>query len=299
MSGKIESLSWEAYQATPGISNSMLKWMHPPYTPAHFRARYITGEITDEDTEAKRFGRLVHRLILEPDTMNGAFYVTPKTLDINVERLKKLKSAKVVSQTSDKATIEWNGTLSEADQWMREHSDRPVLSASDAQLAMRMRDAVWAHRGARALLTGARTETCVFATDEDGTQRKARVDVIPKSGNAIVDVKTVEQIDNESVERAIWSYHWFRQGAYYLDLLKMAGIQRQVFAFIFVEKNPPYLVTIRPLSVDAETLGRMLYRRDLALYRHCLAENHWPGDPFDGQDVSIPSWQMRKFEEVI
>ncbi len=263
----IQSLTWDAYQSARGVSNSMLKWIAPPLTPAHYRARFITGELTDEDTEPKRTGRLVHRCLLEPDSMTCAFYVRPEGM---------------------------NFTTKEGKAWRADHQDRPILTADEAQSAKRMRDAVWAHPVASGLLKGAKTEVCVFAENKEGQLLKGRIDALPQKGNTVPDVKTVEKIDEASLEKSILTYRWHCQGAFYLDLLKLAGIERAVFAFIFMEKNPPYCVTVRTLGQDAEDIGRRVYRADLARLRECQELNRWPGPTNDGDDIYLPAYAMKE-----
>lgn len=296
----IEPISWEDYAARPGVRNSSLKWIAPPdHFPAHYRARFITGEIKDEETPAKRFGTLCHRLCLQPDTMRQAFHVEPAELTIEEARLKKLKSAKMIGfPEGGKAQVEWNSAFVEADQWRAEHADRPILKRDEADTAMRCRDAVWAHPGARRILRGALTEVSIFET-EDGVARKARIDALPNGvrSDKVADLKFVQSVGGDAIEKAIFEYRWFCQGAYYLDLLKLAGEKRDVFTFIFVEKSPPYLVTVRTLSEEVESIGRRVYRSDLARLKTCLETNVWPGDPMDGQDVGIPSWAASKFQQ--
>ena len=40
----IEPLSWEEYAARPSVRNSALKVDFNPTVPAHYRARFITGQ---------------------------------------------------------------------------------------------------------------------------------------------------------------------------------------------------------------------------------------------------------------
>jgi len=262
----LESLTWEAYNAAPGISNSMLKWISAPYFPIHYKARYITREIIEEETDAQRLGKLTHRVVLEPDSMEGAFHVRPEGMKF---------------------------TTKEGMAWKADHQDRPILTADEALSAKRMRDAVWAHPKASGLLKGAQTEVCVFADDRDGNALKGRIDALPPKANTIPDVKTVERIDERSLESSILKFRWYVQGAFYRDLLALAGIKRAVFAFIFVEKNPPYCVTVRTLPEEVEAMGRKLYKADLARLRDCMERNHWPADPNDGQDIYLPAKVMQ------
>ena len=62
------------------------------------------------------------------------------------------------------------------------------------------------------------------------------------------------------------------------------------FTFIAVEKTYPYAVAIYQLDAQALERGRELYRRDLAIYKHCLEMDDWPGYPEEVQVLSLPAW---------
>lgn len=269
MVARIESLPAAEYHASEGVSNSMLKWISSPYTARHYKAKFIDREMPEQESDAMTFGTIFHRLLNEAETMDGAFHIKPAGMNF--------------------ATKEGKG-------WRDAHQDRPIIKEDDATALKTMRDRVWAHAAARALLTGARTEASLFAEDDKGTLRKGRLDAIPSGGNAIVDLKSIRSVDDDTVRRAIVERRYFVQAAYYLDVARLCGIERDVFVFIFVEKTPPYLVSVRPLDEFAENVGRKIYQADLALLRNCLETNQWPGDPNDGSDVGLTSWAQSQLE---
>ena len=57
------------------------------------------------------------------------------------------------------------------------------------------------------------------------------------------------------------------QAAYYLDNCNLVGIENQIFFFIVIEKEPPYLVRCPKLVGEVINVGKQLYQRDLPLYR--------------------------------
>lgn len=269
MVARIESLPSTEYHASEGVSNSMLKWISSPYTPRHYKAKFIDREMPEEESPDLTFGTIFHRLLNEAETMGGAFHVKPEGMNFST------KDGKA---------------------WRADHQDRPIVAEADAKALKTMRDRVWAHREARALLTGARTEACLFAEDSDGTLRKGRLDAIPAGGNALVDLKSIVSVDDDTVRKAIVKRRYFVQCPFYLDLARLCGIERDVFVFIFVEKTPPYLVSVRPLDEFAENVGRKIYQADLARLRNCLETNQWPGDPHDGTDCGLTSWMQSLLE---
>src|SRR5688572_8382434 len=94
--GIIPTLSHEQYLAAPGVSHSMLKVIRDQ-SPAHLRSQMSAPK---EATPSQRIGTLTHALLLQPDTMAGAFHVRPADM---------------------------NFTTKEGKAWRAAHSDKPIL----------------------------------------------------------------------------------------------------------------------------------------------------------------------------
>lgn len=270
-------MAFEDYQRAEGVSNSMLKEISLPRFPAHFHARFIAKTIEDEDEEpnngkmdARTFGRLFHRAILETETLTNAFYVKPDGMSFATK---------------------------EGKAWKVEHQDRVIISDANSKKLVGMARSVWKHPEARALLYGAQTERNLFAEDADGTIRKGRLDIVPSWGPYIADPKSIATLEEIKMSRAIFERRYFVQGAYYIDLAKLCGIEKTKFALIFVEKSAPYVVTVRKLSDQELDWGRDVYKADLASLRHCLETNAWPGDPNDGGEIYMPVFARQQFEK--
>lgn len=264
----IQSISSEAYRSASGVSRSMLEWLTPPKTPAHFKAKYIDKLIPNEETPALTMGSLVHRCVLEPDTMEGAFHIKPAGMNFATKEGKAWKES-------------------------RDHS--PIITSKDADAINGMRDSVWSHPKASAILKASEFERSAFV-DDDGLLLKARFDALPKTGNVIADLKTCESADLESVEKSMFQYGYFRQAAFYLRVANLLGMKRDFFVFIFVEKTPPYAVACyTPADIVLEA-GEMMVNRDLQLLRNCYETNRWPGYSQDIEPCALPPYAMRQLE---
>lgn len=267
----IISQSAEAYHAADGVSNSKLKWITPPRTPMHYRARWIDKEIKEEETPALRLGSLAHRCILEPHTMAGAFHVRPEGMKF---------------------------TTRDGMAWRDSHADREILSAPEAADIQGMSRSVWAHPTASRILKGADCERSAFV-EEKGMLLKARFDCLPKTGNVIADLKTIEfGADLDSIERAMAKYLYFAQAALYLKVANLLGLKRDMFVFIFVEKNPPYAVACYTLIDTVLDVGRMMVERNLQTLRNCIAENSWPGYQSGVNPCGLPQFAMKQLEQL-
>jgi exodeoxyribonuclease VIII len=149
------------------------------------------------------------------------------------------------------------------------------------------------------VLANARTEVSLFANGEDGVLRKARIDALPESGNVIVDIKSCQSADPDLMAKSVVSYRYDVQAAYYLDICKLLGIDKTEFLFVCVEKQPPYAVAVYALDQDAIEWGRKQYQRDLALIKHCEAEDHWPSFTQDITTLALPAWAQKQMEAVL
>lgn len=279
MTPRIETMAFEDYDRAEGVSQSMLKWISLPKTPQHYRAKFITKEIEEDEEEAnngkmdaRTFGRLFHRAILETETLTGAFHVKPDKMSF--------------STTAGK-------------EWKADHQDRVIISQKNADKLKGMAASVWRHPKARALLHGAQTERNMFAEDAEGTIRKGRLDIVPNWGPYIADPKSIVALEEGKMEKAIFERRYFVQAAYYIDLAQLCGVEKTEFALIFVEKTPPYLVSVRPVSQEEIGWGRMVYQADLARLRNCIATDAWPGDPADGSPIGIPGYARKQFEQTL
>jgi hypothetical protein len=268
MNTGILSLPEGQYRAAEGISKSSLDWIAPPRTPAHYKAK-VSGLIKDEQTPAMRLGSMIHRAILEWDSLD--YVVKPEGMNFATKEGKEWKAAQTTA----------------------------IITADEYQTILGMRDSVNAHPAVKRVLANARTEVSLFANGEDGVLRKARIDALPESGNVLVDIKTCQSADPDLMAKSVVAYRYDVQAAYYLDICRLLGIDKSEFLFVCVEKLPPYAVAVYALDQDAIAWGRKQYQRDLALIKHCEAEDHWPSFTQDITTLALPAWAQKQMEAVL
>ena len=105
-----------------------------------------------------------------------------------------------------------------------------------------------------------------------------------------VDVKTTESVNPAAIARSIAKYGYHRQAAWYLDGQEAIGEPCEDFLFIFVEKTPPYLVTMCKLDDKALAKGRAECNRAVDSLLECRATGLYPCYTRDIITVSLPSW---------
>lgn len=260
------SIPAEIYHKAEGISKSGLDIIAEK-TPAHYQ-QWLKDE--EEETEAKRFGQILHRALLEPDTYKDGFYTRPEGMKF---------------------------TTKDGIAWKEAHQDRPILSTNDAVTVSSMVSAVHTHPFAKRLLAGALAEQSLFVEDSHGTLRKSRLDALTK-GNVIPDIKTCESAALPDFERSVSKYRYHVQAAYYLDNSNLLGIDKHTFFFICVEKSAPYAVRCLQLMAEVIEAGRILYQRDLQVYRNCVESGKWPAYEDSYTECGLPEWEMRKLMQL-
>jgi exodeoxyribonuclease VIII len=88
---------------------------------------------------------------------------------------------------------------------------------------------------------------------------------------------------------AKWRYHV--QAAYYSDGYRAAfGEAPKGFAFIAVEKDPPFMVAFYVASEAMTLRGRLDYKADLATFDRCRATDTWPALSDSPIIIDLPKW---------
>ena len=127
----------------------------------------------------------------------------------------------------------------------------------------------------------------MFGVDPDtGTPLKSRPDWI--SGTTLVNLKTTEDASAEAFTWAIEKYHYASGAALHLDVARLAGIPKDYYLFIVVEKEPPFAVAVYELDKRSIDKGRQDYRRWLSLYAHCSSVDEWPAFNDGIIPISLP-----------
>ncbi|KQR90990.1 MAG: PD-(D/E)XK nuclease-like domain-containing protein [Microbacterium ginsengisoli] len=160
-----------------------------------------------------------------------------------------------------------------------------------------MSEAVLAHPSARILLEqdGA-AEASVFGVDpETGVETRARFDFLGRgSGRRVgVDLKTLHgEASPVKFAKTVADHGYHVQGAHYEDTLRFVGEHIDAFAFIAVEKEPPYLVGVFVLNEDYREIGAARARRARHLFARGIQDGIWPGYPDEIQIARPPQWAI-------
>jgi len=240
-------------------------------SPAHLREARLNPK---EPTANMRFGTAAHAwILLEPDEAARELIVCPK-----VDRRTKAGKAAYAEFEADAG-------------------DRTIVSEEEALQLSAMKAAVHDSAAARNLLLEAadrEVSCCWEAEDFDGMLCRGRPDAM--SRKLIVDLKTSYDASPKEFARTAANFKYHAQAAYYLDGLKRidAVDEDAMFAFLVVEKLPPYGVACYVLDEDAMQAGREFYMNGLASYAECRSTNHWNGYSSSAkvETLSLPRWSL-------
>ena len=239
-------------------------------TPAHYH--WCVTHPDETDTSAKKFGRILHTLVLEPDNFNARFILAPETGPDGAAWNRRYKAHK-------EAWAEWLASI----------GDREGIDEADQARAMAMVEKIQEHPMAHEVLDGAETELSLRWTDRTTMMPcKARLDIY--KGRVVADLKTCKTADPTRFPRDAYRYGYWFQAAFYLMGCRAVGLQADTFAIIAAESNPPHCVAVYELSPEDLDMGRSQVASVLQQVAHWTKEGRWPGYSEDIMELPAPSY---------
>jgi len=258
----------------PSISSSGLRTIERQ-TPAHyFAGSYLNPDREPEEaSRALDMGRACHTLLLGESGFREQFAVRP-------------------DQWSD-----WRTAA--AKEWREEQisAGRTVLVPDDLTHIRGMARTLGAHPLVQAgILQGEVERSLIWKDEETGVWLKSRPDVLPVSDGCVVDLKTCADASPEAVQRAILSHGYAMQGALTRRALKQVlKIDMTMFVLVFVEKAPPYAVSVVEVDQDWIYFAGRQVQRAITTFARCVETGEWPGYA-DERRVLMPDWLRRQME---
>lgn len=244
-------------------------------SPAHYYAQYLDpNRVKKDPTEAQLLGTATHYAILEPDLFEKQYLILPDGIDRRTKEGKGLYN--------------YHAELAAA-------NGQTLIKPADFDHCCRMRDAVHAHPAAAVLLESGQSEQALlFEHFQTGADCKMRPDFLSETTKFIVDIKTTTDASPYEFGKSVVNYGYHRQAAFYWDGYGYAmGECPQGFAFIAVEKEPPYAVAVYYADDEVLNLGRASYLKDLQTYVECLKSNVWPAYSDTIQKLQLPAWALK------
>jgi exodeoxyribonuclease VIII len=263
------NLSFDDYRKNSAVSQSDLKNLSK--CPRFYKYKKTTDE---DDTEAMRFGRILHTFVLEHDRFFDYYFVTKKIR----------KAGKAWEEIIEKANgkdIIFDGELEKVEEIRKNLCKNEYFS----------------------MLAEADKEVSFFWKDKNtNVICKARADGYCNKTKVLFDLKTTRDCSEQAFLKQFFSLKYYLQAAFYSDGIKeVLGESPKAFIFFAIEKEPPYLNTTYFLYYESIVIdtGREEYKDLLNIYK-----KHYEKQDFDiGLEkkvvkiFSMPNWYNFKKQQ--
>lgn len=263
----IKNISYNEYSKMEGLSKSAMDKIK--ISPAHYKASL---EEPEKQTDALRFGSLLHCLVLEPKNYERDFAIEPIV---------------------NKRTNEGKDILQ---QFYNENINKTIISQEQYDLALKLKESIFKHSIAKKLLEAkGDTEISLF-WERNGVKLKARPDKIVD--DILIDLKTTTNASPDEFYKNANKYGYEMQAFNYLDGYENCyGKKASGFIFITVEKDPPYAVCVYKASENFLRIGKIEVDACIDKFAECEKENKWEGYPEIIYELDVPAWVNNKFLE--
>jgi len=269
-----DDLPESEYRADPAVAQSDLKLLMR--SPAHLVAAKSAPK---EETPTLTFGRLVHHLALTPE-LPPWWIVRPAGLDL------RTKAGKEWAESVNGASVITQEQFDSARRMIDNLNAHPAWALCSRQDKSKREVSCF---GERLVLPQGQPMMDIRV--------KARIDLVPEVGPALVDLKTTDDARPEQFARSVDEFGYHIQAAFYLDLWnELASEQRDQFCIFAVEKTAPHNVAAYCIHADAITHGRTLYHNALEVFAECVREGRWPGYTEDIRMLNIPRYAYQRYE---
>jgi len=199
-----------------------------------------------------------------------------------------------------------NGAISTkaAKEWVEQAraEGKVPMKADELRPIEEMSEAVLRHETASVLFSQpGNPEVSILSTDPNtGVGVRARFDYLPypRSPRAIaLELKTTDDASPEAFVKSIIEYGYDLSHEWYRDTYRWATGEEVEFAFIVVEKRPPYLVAHYRLPESFIAMGSRKAIEARAQYAEYTASGVWPGYSPEIVPLEPPMWAVIQHEE--
>ncbi len=127
---------------------------------------------------------------------------------------------------------------------------------------------------------------------------RARLDVLPFSGNVFPDYKTkAESVAAGPVTRHAFDMGYDVRAAFYMRGIRaVLGVERPRYALVVQEKKPPYTLQVFEFDAMSLAIAEEKLQAAIDLWQWCLAHDRWPGHRRDVHYIEAPVYVQREWE---
>lgn len=270
----------------PSVSSSSLRtilikspahyWHASPYRPLR------EGEERPERavTEAMLLGKAAHHLLLGEKHWQTLYIVRPETL----------------------LGEPWQGNRKACKQWLAERAAKglAVLKADQVEKIRGMARNLGKHPLVKAGILSGDIEQSYFWKHRSGLWLKARPDARPLSSNDYADLKTIADISDDGIQKAMGDHGYHIQAA----LVGMAhraliDVDMESFNLVFTESSDPHCVQVKEIKQEDLKEGAEDIEIAVATFNHCMGTGDWfgpGGNQSDAQFTTLKPWAREEYK---
>jgi ATP-dependent exoDNAse (exonuclease V) beta subunit len=272
--GLYPGMSREQYDEVEALNQSTIK---VAYERSLYHARMKQLEVKTP-SDALIEGNALHTLILEPELFDKRYGPMP------------------VTEKNAKHSIRTKAGLTAWEQYEDTHAGKHPIKATRIEELRAIRDQVLTHPLTSELIANAiHKETSFFWEHPDyGFLCKGQFDLLTEYNGWtwIIDLKSAADASKEGFRRAVASYGYMVQDAFYTDGLNEIAPADRRFGFVAFEKEFPYAIQIHELDPELRFEGR--FRIDTVCKQWAEAQETgiYPGYPPGINVLTGPRWAM-------
>lgn len=146
------------------------------------------------------------------------------------------------------------------------------------------------------LFTDGKPEQSLVWEELGGVICRARLDWLRDDFATIDDYKTTSKSANpEAYSRALFGIGGDIQAAFYIRGVEALTGRIPAFRWAVQETSPPYALSVIAPGPDVLTIARKKVEHALALWRRCLASDHWPAYTDQVCWAQLPAWEEARW----
>lgn len=260
------------YRQNPAVSRSELwKLSESPEKFIYYKEHPV------EATHSLVFGQLLHKIVLQPDTVWEDFVVAP-TVDRRTKDGKKAYAA-----------------------FLESSNGKTAVTADMVDKATAMCSALYKDTFCKKLLSGQKEVPYFWQDEPTGENCKCRADCVVEIGSSsyVIDLKSANDASTGIFMRDSIKYGYTLQASMYLDGVKSVTGKDHEFVFIVIEKEPPYSINILQADRNFITHGTDIFRELIGTYNYCKKTGNWYG--YLGKNnvvnsLGLPEWLAKTIE---
>lgn len=258
-----------------------------------------------KDTKSLIRGRLVHTLILEPNTFNSVYAVEPDKKDykfVTIEDLKPLCEKYGTKKSGKKEDIlkELSPFLTKDERsqvydlvysaFLFECEGKEIVSAKDFQEARAISESVLNSPKIQKMLKLGEAELSIFL-EINGVQMKTRLDFM--SSDFFLDIKTCSSCDEREFVRDFINYQYDIKLAVYQKAIELETGKKIPCIVLAVETSDEHDYKVYNIDQEFLDIGYKKFEAMLETWKDCTSKNEWLGMSKEVETLFAPEWYLK------